>query len=402
MVLAKGPDCDKDLTKEPIEPYYDITSGRIKARDTSLGGDDGIGVATQLAIMNNPSITHGPIEHLFTVNEEDQPGKCVIEDLKVNELTAKYYINIDGEELDSLVFGGAGCTTMKYDCEIEQKNNPGKGAYTVGIYGLTGGHSGVNINRPHINAICFLAQCAYDFGHLNQIEFNLCHFEGGPMNNSLPVYAKMTLAMEPKQFEKFKRFCTNQLIIAKRVAQGFEDDAQLDFAKAEETPDKIYSFDVTRRILMFAFLAPNKVFTSNSKTGNMFSSSNLGYINTEHGRLHVDFKIRSFMDGEIQKTVRRIDALGRLLGFTNFQQTGQLFAFMNDLTQNSLSRIYGKNYKKVIGKDIKTEAVCGGLECAIICVKNPQMISNTISINTTLYNCHSPNEGFNVNDTVKF
>ncbi|MBQ0045301.1 MAG: M20/M25/M40 family metallo-hydrolase [Mycoplasma sp.] len=401
MVLAKTDKCTKDLLKEPIEPYYDTETGQIRAFETSLGGDDCLGVACQLAIMHNPTIVHGPIEHLFTVNEEDHPGECVINELKAGDLEAKYYINIDAETFTDLLYGGAGCTTMKYDCPIPQKNNTGSHAYSISLTGLTGGHSGVNITRPHINPIEFMAQCAYDFAWLNQVEFTLSKFEGGPINNSLPIYAKMDVIMEPVLFDKFKRFLTNQLLITKRVAQGYEENAVLEF-ESIEPPKKTYSFDTSKNILLFAALAPNKVFTM-AKTGDMmFSSSNLGFMSIENGRLKIDFKIRSFMDGEIQRKVRKIKSLGELLGFTNFTQEGQIFSFINDIKNNYCADVYAECYEQIVGKPIRKLTCPAGLECAIVCLKNPAMTQNTISVNTTLFNCHSPTEGISVPDTIKF
>lgn len=401
MVLAKTDKVETDLLKDPIEPYYDTATGLMKANHTSLGGDDGIGVATQLAVMHNKKLVHGPIEHLFTVNEEDQPGKCLVEDMKVGELQAKYYINLDGEVFNELTYGGAGCSTMKYDCELAQIPNTGKEAFNVSLTGLTGGHSGVNINRPHINAIAFLAQCAYDFCALNKTKICISKFDGGPINNSIPVFAKMDVVTEKKQFEKFKRFCINQLIIAKNVAQHNEDDAVLSFDTIE-APKKVYGPEATNKILLFASLAPNKVFTSTSYSFNMYSSSNLGFINIDDGHVKIDFKVRSFNDGEVQRIIRKINALGTLLGFKNYTQVGQLFAFINDIKSNHVAHVYGDAYKEVTKKDISFLAVPGGLECALVCVKNPNMIANTISVNTTLINCHSPNEAFNVEDTKKF
>lgn len=400
MVLAKTDKADIDLLKEPVEPYYDSEDDQIKANHTSLGGDDGIGVSMQLAIMHNPKIIHGPIEHLFTVNEEDHPGECVLNDLKMGDLTAKYYINLDSEKFDELTYGGAGCTTMKFNNEIPLVANK-EDTFNVSLTGLKGGHSGINVHQPHINAIEFLAQCAYDFGTLNKIKFSIARFDGGPINNSLPIYAKMDVVMEQKQFVKFKRFCINQLLIAKKVAQGLEDDAVLAFEKVE-TAKKVCSPDLTGKILAFASLSPNKVFTSLVGRPDMFSSSNLGFISIEGGKLRADFKVRSFVDGDIEKTIRKIAALGKILGFTKYTREGQLFAFINDIKQNTVAHIWQDVYKEVTGKPINCLAVCAGLECASICTKNPKMISNTISVNTTLFNCHSPSEGVSIADTVKF
>lgn len=402
MVLAKTDKTDIDMVKEPITPYYDTESGQIRADHTSLGGDDGIGVASQLAIMYNPKIIHGPIEHLFTVCEEDQPGKCVIEELPSGALTAKYYLNIDAERLDELTYGGAGCSTLKYDCKFKQVDlKPNLQAYNVSLTGLTGGHSGNDVVRPHINAIAFLAQCLVDFSMLNKTNISISKFDGGPINNSLPVYAKIDLLMEPKQFEKFKRFAINQLILAKRVAQKQEENAVLAFEKVDN-PKKVYSIDDSMKILLFASLAPNKVFTQALGENKMFSSSNLGFISADNGNLKIDFKVRSFIDGEVQRTVRKIQSLGSLLGFKNCTQQGQLMAFINDIKHNTAAQIWSETYKEVTGEKVKFIAVAGGLECAIICAKNPTMVANAISINTTLFNCHSPAEGFSVPDTVKF
>ncbi|MCQ2957181.1 MAG: M20/M25/M40 family metallo-hydrolase [Mycoplasmoidaceae bacterium] len=400
MVLAKEDKVEKDLLKEGIDAFYDTETGMIKADGTSLGGDDGIGVAIQLAVMHNKDIKHGPIEHLFTVNEEDQPGKCIIEDLPNNELKAKYYLNIDSETFNEITYGGAGCSTMKYECPLKTEDNKHKNAYSIALTGLHGGHSGTNISRPHINPIEFLAQCIHDFAHLNKFHFNISKYEGGPINNSLPTYAKADVIIEEKQFEKLKRFLINQLKIAKKVAQGLENEAELSFDRIE-APKKIFTIETSINILLFASLAPNKVFTSQAGSTDMYSSSNIGFISTEGDKLRVDFKIRSYLDGEIQRTVRKIESLGQLLGFNNYKQEGQLFSFINDLKQNELSKIYAKAYKEIVGEDIKFLAVPAGLECGIVCVKNPNMIANTISINTSLYNCHSPSESFSVSDTSK-
>lgn len=401
MVLAKTDKYDKDLVKEAIEPYYDTETAQMRAVHTSLGGDDGVGVASQLAIMYDKKIKHGPIEHLFTVNEEDQPGKC-LDDMRMGELKAKYYLNLDGEVFSELTYGGAGCSTMKYDCPIKLVDNKEKKqAYRVSLTGLTGGHSGINVHRPHINAISFISQCILDFEELNKIKIQMSKFDGGPINNSLPIFAKVDLIMEPKQWEKFKRFSISQLMLAKKVAQKHEENAVLAF-DALPAPKAFYSHETTKNILLFASLAPNKVFTLTDKQEKMFASSNLGFICIDDGHLKMDFKVRSFIDGETQRIVRKIKSLGELLGFKKFVQQGQLFAFINDVKSNQAAQTWAKCYEEVVGKPITFLTVAGGLECAIICVKNPGMIANTISVNTTLFDCHSPSEGFSVPDTVKF
>ncbi|MCQ3907596.1 MAG: hypothetical protein MJ219_02395 [Mycoplasmoidaceae bacterium] len=401
MVLAKTEDSTADLEREPIDAFYETETGTIRANNTTLGGDDGVGLAAMLAVIHDPSIIHGPIEHLFTVNEEDLPGKCIMEDMKLGDINAKYYLNIDGENFNELTYGGAGCSTMKYNCPIPQVDTKGKQCFRVSLTGLLGGHSGVNITRPHINPIVFIAQCAIDFASLNNVEFAISKFDGGPINNSLPTYCKLDVIMEQRLFDKFKRFLTNQILISKKVCQGYEDAAVLTFDRVP-TPKKAYAFDVAKKIFLFASLAPNKVFTASKKSNNMFSSSNLGFVSIDNGMLRIDFKIRSFLDGEVQRKVRKIKSLGDLLGFTEFEQTGQLYAFINDIAHNHAADIYSQAYEDIMGRPIQKLTVAGGLECAVVCLKNPSMTHNTICIATTLSNCHSPYESFSVQDTVKF
>ncbi|MCQ2747756.1 MAG: hypothetical protein MJ223_00470 [Mycoplasmoidaceae bacterium] len=292
---------------------------------------------------------------------------------------------------------------MKYDCKLAMQDNNYKDCETfrISLTGLTGGHSGLNVCRPHINAITFLAQCVLDFAHLNNIEIPISAFNGGPINNSLPIFASIDVVMKQKDFDKLKRFIIAQLTIAKNVAQKQEDHATASFNKISN-PKRIYSPENSTKILLFASLAPNKVFTQTLGENKMFSSSNLGFVSIDDGHVKFDFKVRSFIDGEIQRVVRKISSLGRLFGFNDYIQQGQLFSFINDLKDNHVAQIWGECYKKVTGKTIKCLTVAGGLECALVCVKNPVMVANTISINTTLFNCHPPAEGFSVQDTIQF
>lgn len=402
MVLVKTSDCKKNLVKQAIQPYYDPDDGQIKAKETSLGADDGIGVAIQLAIMSNKDIVHGPIEHLFTVNEEDRAGKCVLDDMHLGDLDAKYYINIDGHSFSELIYGSCGCSTLVYDNPLEWIPNKSKiNAYNVTFSGLVGGHSGMYITRPHINPIVFLAQCIIDFAEENNCEIPIFKFDGGPINNSLPMFAKVNLLMTKDNFDKFQTFVNNQLAIVKKVAQNQEENALISFQNIER-PGQVYSWETSKRILLFASLAPNKVFTLKMNSYDMYSSSNLGFICIDHGKLEMDFKVRSFIYKDIERIVRRITSLGKLLGFTKCSEASKLYSFINDITKNHLAEVWNIAYQQIIGKPIKFVSVPGGLECASICLKNPKMIPNTICVNTTLQNCHSATESLNVADTIKF
>lgn len=401
MVLAKTAKCTKDLVKENITVYYDTTTGHVRAEETSLGADDGLGVATMLAIAHDKTLQHGRLDLVFSTNEEDDPGTC-IKDMKPEDMEATYYINLDGDNIDTLTYGGAGCCTVKYEEPIKYVKKPKNyESMRIQLDDFAGGHSGIHINKPHINAITFLCETLLNFSVEYRTKLGLIDIYGGPINNAIPLSSCAKIQVEKKHADKLEQYIHKQLSLAKTVAQGREDKIKLNVTKIDGV-DKMIPFDLSRKILLIGDLAPNKVFTEKLDHESMYASSNLGFMKIDNGKLLWDFKVRSFIDDEVYRICKQIVNMNALIGFNKYIYQGALSAFINDITNNNAAIIWEKVHNEVTGRKLLKTACPGGLESASFCKVHPVMTENTIIVNGTVLNEHSTNEAFVLRDLQEF
>ena len=308
MVLAKTSDCMKDLLVDPIDAYYDEKTMCIRANKTTLGADNGIGVAIMLAIIASKNIMHGPLEFCFTTCEEDNPGDCIAKDLKPSDITAKYYINLDGLGVHTLIHGSAGCVTSKYCNHVEYISSPSLDTFEINLDGYKSGHSGGEIHKPHINAIVQLAETLLNFINSNNVDIKLVSFHAGPINNVIPAFAKCCIKMDRIYLEQLKNYFAKSVVLAQKIAQGLEPN--INYKISSISPSFLYSLSKvdTNRVLMSLALCPNKVFIPYKNQKCMFSSSNVGFVqlDKETSTFKVDFKIRSFIDLDVKRNEQKI------------------------------------------------------------------------------------------------
>jgi len=401
MVLAKTAECKKDLLKDPITVYYDTETGYVRGEETSLGADDGLGVAMMLAIAHDKNLKHGKLELIFSTAEEDNPGVC-INDMKPDDIESTYYINLDGDHIDSLVYGGAGTVTVKYSENVSYVKRPaGYVSVKIELSGFMGGHSGIHIDKPHINAITFLSETLTNFADEFKTKIGLFNIYGGPVNNSIPLIARAEIQIEKERVDDLETYFNNALALAKTIAQGNEEKVKLNISRMNEQT-KMMPFDLSRRILLIGDLCPNKVFTEALDRKTMYSSSNLGYMVIEHDKLQWDFKVRSFVDAEAYRTTKQIIKLMSLIGFDNWYYQGALSAFINDITNNKVAILWEEMHKQVTGRVLGKSASAGALESASFCKVNPIMTENTIIVNATVLYEHSTKEAFVLKDLQAF
>jgi len=401
MVLAKTAQCKKDLVKEPITVYYDTETGLVKAEETSLGADDGLGAATMIAIAYEKTLQHPKLELVFSVNEEDDPGTC-IKDMHPDDLQSTYYINLDGDNVDTLTYGGAGCVTVKYTNPVKYMKRPENyESIKIQLEGFAGGHSGIHITKPHINAITFLSETLVNFADQHKTKIGLIDIYGGPINNAIPLVSHAEIQIDKKYSHLIEPFFSEALGLAKAVAQGFEEKVKITVTKGSAS-NKMIPFDLSRKILLIGDLAPNKVFTEKADHTTMFSSSNLGFIGIKDNLISWDFKVRSFIDEEAYRTGKQIVNLMSLLGFKKYIYQGALSAFINDITNNKAAIIWEKVHDEVTGRKLNKTACPGGLESASFCKVNPAMTQNTIIVNGTVLNEHSTKEAMVLKDIQEF
>lgn len=322
--------------------------------------------------------------------------------MKPEDIEAKYYINLDGDHIDSLVYGGAGTVTVKYAEPLKYVRKPsGYETYKIELSGFMGGHSGIHIDKPHINAITFLSETLTNFSDQYKTKIGLVDIYGGPVNNSIPLVASAVVQIEEGKFEELEDFFNKALTLAKTIAQGNEDKVKINISHLKDSP-KMIPFDLSKRILLIGDLCPNKVFTEALDRRTMYSSSNLGFMKVENEKLLWDFKVRSFVDEEAYRTTKRIIKLMSLLGFDNWFYQGALSAFINDITNNKVAILWEEIHKKVTGRALGKSASAGALESASFCKVNPAMTENTIIVNATVLNEHSTQEAFILKDLQEF
>ena len=200
MVCEKNEGTKHDFLKDPLDLYED--KGFIRARGTTLGADDGIGVAASLAVLDSKDIAHGPIECLFTVDEET--GLTGANALMPGFITAKLLLNLDTEDEGSIFIGCAGGMTTKLTKKsVKKKKNDKKVTLKITVEGLKGGHSGIAICRGHANAILLLSRFLWDMN--KKIDFDLSEFNGGEKHNAIPREAHAIINVSEKDFNAVKK-----------------------------------------------------------------------------------------------------------------------------------------------------------------------------------------------------
>lgn len=404
MVLAKTSDCSKNLLVDPIDVYYDTNTKCICANKTTLGADNGIGVAVILAIISSKNIIHGPLDICFTTCEEDNPGDCIAKDLKPSDISATNYINLDGLGVHTLVYGSAGCVTAKYDNHVEYISSSSLETLEIVLEGYKSGHSGGEIHKPHINAIVQLAETLLDFANSNNVDIRLVSFNAGPINNVIPVFAKCCIKMDKKFLPLLQNHFAKSVALAKEISQGFEQNITCKINMV--SPSSLYALSKTdtNRVLMSLSLCPNKVFTPQKDQKCMFSSSNVGFVQLDKvsSSFKVDFKIRSFVDLDVKRNEQKIHRFMTHFGWANRSLLGLSKSFINDPKNNLTAKIWCDAYQKITNKPLMCDIVPGGLEIAEICAKKPNLTSNAICVAATVLNEHSVKEAVPVKDLQLF
>jgi len=395
MVLAKTTDCPKDLTKEHIDVYYDSEQEWITAQKTSLGADNGGAVAAMLAICANKDIPHGPLEFLLTVNEEDKCGECIIADLQPEDIKAELYINMDGAYVNELLHGSAGCITDKFTNPVTYIPADKKLiTFRVELTGLRGGHSGIEVHKPHINAIIFLAEAMLNFINHYRTVANIVSFTGGPVNNAIPIFANADVMVSDDHAGEFEEYIRNCLNVAKKVAQNTEPDANIKITRLEKPAEEMISAKDSYHLYSTIVCAPNGCFTPETSYRCMFSSSNLGFveITPQTKEFKCDYKIRSFLDKDVERLAHKFTNYMTIMGYPKHEYQCKCSSFVNDIDSNISAQCWIHAYKKITGKDIDVQICPGGLELPEICKKVDGLMPNAISVATTIIKEHSPDE----------
>ncbi|MFK8259804.1 beta-Ala-His dipeptidase [Erwinia sp. AnSW2-5] len=383
MVPQKNNDTVHDFTKDPIQPWID--GEWVKARGTTLGADNGIGMASALAVLADNSLEHGPLEVLLTMTEET--GMVGAFGLKAGWLQADILINTDSEEEGEIYMGCAGGIDFTSTLPLTREAVPaGYQTVKLTLKGLKGGHSGCDIHVGLGNANKLLAR--FLFSHAADLDLRLVDFSGGTLRNAIPREAFATLAVPVASLDKLKSLAASYLLTLQNELSLKEKNIAVvveDLAHAEQ------ALSTTSRDTFIALLnsTPNGVIRqSDVMKGVVETSLNVGVVTFEGNEAKINSLIRSLIDSGKEYVVEMLTALGQLAGAKTLAK-GSYPGWQPDATSPVMALVR-ETYEKLFDKTPNIQVIHAGLECGLF--KEPYPKMDMVSIGPTITGPHSPDE----------
>lgn len=393
MVCEKNKDTEHNFETDPIQTYID--GEWLRAKGTTLGADNGIGVATELAVLASDDIKHGPIECLFTVDEET--GLTGAFALKEGFMNGDILLNLDSEDDGELFIGCAGGanTTAIYPFPTE-KAPQGWFFFRVSVKGLTGGHSGDDIskNRANANKLLnrFLVQTMQKYG------MRLADIEGGNLHNAIPREAHALCAV-PMEYKEAVRVDLNIFISEiENEYSATEPNLAMDL-ESEAPVEYVMEQKAMERFLLSIYAVHHGVYAmSQDIPGLVETSSNLASIKVCDGTIKVVTSQRSSILSSRKDMSQMVSAAFILGGAT--VTTGEGYPGWKPNPSSEILKIAVESYKRLFGVEPKVKAIHAGLECGLFLQKYPSL--DMVSFGPTLRGVHSPDERMLIPTVEKF
>lgn len=387
MVPQKNNDTKHDFVTDPIRPQID--GEWVKATGTTLGSDNGIGVAAALALLSSTTISHGPLEALFTFDEET--GMTGAIELEPKLIQADILINLDSEDDGELFIGCAGGIDTVAELNYNTIKTPNAFiGLKISITGLKGGHSGVEIHLGRGNSNKIMNRLLW----LAQKEFNFAIHElnGGTLRNAIPREATAIIAIDPSQKDSFIKF-TNQFL--KTVQSELSaTDPNVNITTTDiVTPENVIEKSTQEKFLNSIYACPNGVFRMSADfPGLVETSNNLAIINMKNGLIKIETLQRSSIDTQ-KDDIKDSVASSFLLMGANVKHSGSYPGWKPN-PKSEILDIVKSVFKSMRGHDPKVLAIHAGLECGLLGTKYPNW--DMISFGPTIRGAHSPDEKVNI------
>jgi len=393
MVCEKNSDIDHDFSKDPIQ--IEINGEWVKAKGTTLGADNGIGIAASLAIMEEEDLVHGLLEALFTVEEET--GLTGATQISPEFLKGKNLLNLDSEDEGEFTIGCAGGADTKIFLPLERESQPIENAHLLKIKGLKGGHSGVDIDLGRANAIQVLARFLFKIGADLPVKLVSC--KGGNLRNAIPREAEAVISCDPNRVDELKAAMDKTFVEFKEEFRVVEPDAGMEFSSFKENALPPLTEKSQIQMINFLFTIPHGVITMHAEMeGLVETSTNLAVIHTHEDQAEIICSTRSSVASALQATRETILALGQMVGAEVVLEEG--YPGWTPKLDSPLLKTLKDVYKMTFDKEAHVAAIHAGLECGILGEKYPDM--DKISFGPTIKFPHSPDEKVHVGDVDKF
>jgi dipeptidase D len=394
MVCEKNNDTVHDFDRDPIKPY--IENGWVRAEGTTLGSDDGIGIAAQLAVLSATDLSHGPIECLFTVDEES--GLTGAFALRPGFLSGRILLNLDSEDEGELFIGCAGgidtVGTLKYTPEIL---TAGLFAARLDVKGLQGGHSGDDINKNRGNANKILNRFLIDAAKL--FDLRIADFNGGNLRNAIAREASAIVVVPHSQKES--------LIVEWNV---FASEMEFEFEFAEPKlklhhqsvalPEFVIDKETQGRLLKLIAACPHGVMEMSTRMPGMVeTSTNLASVKFKGtDEIILTTSQRSEIDSRKYMAAEMVES-AMLLGGASVKHS-EGYPGWTPNPDSEVAKITTQAYKKLFGNDPLVKSIHAGLECGLFLEKYPEL--DMVSFGPTIRGAHSPDERISIETVDKF
>lgn len=393
MVCESNRGVEHDFDNDPIQPYID--GDWVKAKGTTLGADNGIGVAASFAVLASNDIEHGPIECLFTLDEET--GLTGATTLKKGWLKADILINMDSEEIGKLFIGCAGGkdTYAKFKTKM-QKSPKNYSSFELRVSGLKGGHSGIDIQTGRGNAIKILNRLIWEYSQENTLR--LASINGGNKHNAIPRESFAVVAVPKKSEKKLKKFVSKYNNTIKAEYSVVEPDLKVSMEK-HEMPGKLIDEKIQRRLTNTMYAMPHGVIKmSNDILGLVETSNNLAVVETVGKHINFVTSQRSSVASEIVDMTNMVTSVFLMAGAEVSYADG--YPGWKPDVGSDILKVFKSTFKRIYGKEPEVTAIHAGLECGIIKEKYPDM--DMISFGPTMVGVHSPDEKLQISTVPEF
>lgn len=395
MVAEKRPDVKHDFLTDPITTVVD--GEWVRAEGTTLGADNGMGCAAAMAVLIDPNLEHGPIECLFTVDEEQ--GLIGANGLQKGFVTGDILLNLDSEEMGQLVIGCAGgkvtLATLPYTTVDSDKDLL---FHVVTLRNLKGGHSGMEIALGRANANQQLCRFLWEVN--NRFGLQLAEIDGGNLANAIPRDAHAVFGVPAATHDEFHAYVEE---FNKELHSEFKlvEADNFEF-KVEHTavPEKVIKKDIAEKLIAAVFACPNGVQSMSAAIpGLVETSCNLASVKMQDGnKILITVHQRSSVDSRRDEIADRIKALFEMIGAeVTFDDAYVGWAPNPD---SKVLKVAEESYESLFGNKPKVEALHAGLECGLFLEKMPNL--DMISFGPTLKDIHSPNEKANIASVADF
>ena len=393
MVCEKNNDTVFDFEKDAIQTYID--GEWMKAKGTTLGADDGIGMAMALAILASKDIEHGPVECLFTVDEET--GLTGAFALEPGFMKGKMLLNLDSEDEGQFFIGCAGGkdTVANFDCEWDEEINKNSVAYQVMVKGLQGGHSGDDINKGRGNAVKLLNRILWN-GY-QEYGLRIADIKAGNLRNAIAREGQATVVL-PKNYAKdFEQYLKTMNETYKNEYLVTDPDVEVCFENVS-LPTKVLDELLQVDLMNCLYACPHGVLAMSQNIKNFVeTSTNLASVKIENEKIVVTTSQRSSVESKKQDAVDWVTATFCGTG-ANDVQSSDGYPGWTPNPDSEVLKVLVQAYKNLFNKEPQVLAIHAGLECGLFSEKYPGL--DMVSYGPTLRGVHSPDEKLEIK-TVK-